>query len=430
MAARWLRDERRSPFVVLLTAGGIASFGNVLTFLAIPWFVLTTTGSAAQTGLVVFSSAIASLLALFFGGVIVDRLDYRIVSVVGDIASGISVAMIPLLELTVGLELWQIMVLVFTGALLDTPADTARISAVPEASKLAGLRMERANAVLDSSYTAGDLTAPLLAGVLIATIGPSNLLWVTSGTFAISALLIATKAPAGLRETGGEHERPAGYRAQFMQGLRFIRWDRVIFPMVVIFAVAGFVTAPFDSVIAPVYANEVFASAWVLSLMFSARAVGFLLANISFGWFGHRFPRRAALAGCFAIQPLILVALGFLPGLPVVILVMVLYGFSGVLVGMLEFTIYFERIPSHIRARVLGLIGSFAYCADPAGQLLGGNLVEWFGLAPTLFALGILGLPIPLLILLTPGLRDLSAPAQEQRLESQVTPPDEIVLTP
>jgi MFS family permease len=82
-------------------------------------YVLITTGSATLTGLAVFFNFLPIVLAAFFGGVVVDRLGFRATSIVADLASAAAVAAIPLIESTVGIELWQLFTLVFLGALLD-----------------------------------------------------------------------------------------------------------------------------------------------------------------------------------------------------------------------------------------------------------------------------------------------------------------------
>lgn len=103
----------------------------MLTFVAVPWFVLQTTGSAALTGLAGGAVALAAVLASLFGGPAVDRLGFKETSVVSDLASGLTVAAIPALYLTVGLEFWQLLGLLFAGSLLDTPGMTARQGMIP-----------------------------------------------------------------------------------------------------------------------------------------------------------------------------------------------------------------------------------------------------------------------------------------------------------
>src|SRR5688572_7408219 len=132
---------RRAPLYALYAADTISLSGNAIAQIAIPWFVLTETGSATLTALVVFVNFVPIVLAAFFGGVVVDRLGFRTTSVVADLASSAAVAAIPLLHTTVGIELWQLMALVFVGALLDAPGATARAALFPDVVELARVPM-------------------------------------------------------------------------------------------------------------------------------------------------------------------------------------------------------------------------------------------------------------------------------------------------
>ena len=175
--------------------------------LAIPWYVLTTTGSAALTGLAVFFNFLPIVLAAFFGGVIVDRLGFRTTSVVADLASAAAVAAIPLLHTTVGIELWQLMALVFLGSLLDAPGATARAALLPDVVELAGARMERASGIRSGIQQSALLVGAPIGGVLVASFGATGALWLDAASFLVSAALVAVfvprpAAPAAPEERG------------------------------------------------------------------------------------------------------------------------------------------------------------------------------------------------------------------------------------
>src|SRR5947209_3766719 len=104
-------NKTRVPIVALFTANAISTVGNVFAFIAIPWFVLQTTGSASKTGLTAFFTILPTVLAAFFGGAVVDRLGFKRTSVIADCASTITIGLIPLLYSTIGLEFWQLLVL-------------------------------------------------------------------------------------------------------------------------------------------------------------------------------------------------------------------------------------------------------------------------------------------------------------------------------
>jgi hypothetical protein len=68
---------KRAPIIALFAANAISMVGNVLATVAIPWFVLQTTGSAAQTGITGFFTILPVIIAGFLGGALIDRLRYR-----------------------------------------------------------------------------------------------------------------------------------------------------------------------------------------------------------------------------------------------------------------------------------------------------------------------------------------------------------------
>src|SRR5512134_3013822 len=178
------------PIIFLLTANAISLVGNMLSAIAIPWFVLQTTGSATQTGITGFFTVLPVVLAGLFGGTLVDRLGYKRTSIVADIASGVTTALIPLLYITVGLEFWQLMALVFLGALLDSPGSTARNALVPELAEMAHMPIERATSLIHIIERGARLVGAPLSGLLIAWIGTENVLWLDAASFFISAGII------------------------------------------------------------------------------------------------------------------------------------------------------------------------------------------------------------------------------------------------
>jgi MFS family permease len=259
----------------MLSATALSVVGNSLTFVAVPWFVLQTTGSAAKTGLTGGVVTLAAVLAGFFGGPIVDRLGFKRTSVVADLASGATVAAIPLLHHTVGLAFWQLLALVFLGAFLDTPGLTARQSLIPDLSRMANVTVERANSALQAIERSSFLFGPPLAGLLIVLIGANNVLFLDAATFVVSAAVIASALPRPERESA-EDAGPDGYLTELLEGMRFIRRDRLLLSIVAAAVVLNFLDAPVFSVVLPVYADGVYGSAVVLGTILGGFGAGSL----------------------------------------------------------------------------------------------------------------------------------------------------------
>jgi MFS family permease len=404
------RRNRRTPLYALLGANSVSQVGNVLSFMAIPWFVLQVTGSPARAGITVASGALPVIVGGIFGGALVDRLGARRMSIFADLASSVAVALVPLLYSTVGLAFWQLLVLVFLGALLDSPGITARRSIYPDLAHDAGVSLERANALYQVIIRSAGLIGPLLAGVLIATIGASNLLWLNAASFVVSAGIVAV----AVRERRPEqqairHDIPRHFLVEIADGFRFIRRDPVLLALTITTSIGSLLAEPLYPVVLPVYANEVFGSAIDLGIMFAALAAGSLAGNAVFWMVGPRLPRRATIIGGFTVRALTLWVLVFLPPLWVIVAAVVVNALCLEPVNPMAMTVAQERIPAAIRGRVFGAIAAIAATTLPLGMLVYGWLLEAIGLQPTLLLLAAVNLALPAIMLFLPGLRLLAA---------------------
>ncbi len=399
---------RRTPLYALYVADAVSLSGNNIAQLAIPWFVLVTTGSAALTSLAIFFNFVPIVLATFFGGVIVDRVGFRRTSIVADLASAAAVAAIPLLHTTVGIEIWQLMALVFLGALLDAPGATARTALLPDAAELAGARMERATGIRSAIQQGSLLVGAPIGGVLVAAVGATAALWIDAATFLVSAAIVAAAVPRPQREPEAETEVPAHFFAELREGLRFI-WDRrLLRAMVLTVLVTNFVEAPLPVVLA-VFAREAYGSAADLGLMFGVFG-GFALAGaLLYSAIGHRLPRRLTFLCCFVLVPSTYLVLATLPSLPVALVAIAVGALAAGPINPLLATVTFEIVPSALRGRVLGAIRSGAWASIPAGILLGGLAVGAFGVAATFLAMGVCLLAVTLYGFFNPAFREMDS---------------------
>lgn len=92
----------RYSLPALIAANAVSLVGNVLATVAVPWFVLETTGSAAKTGIAAFFTTLPLAFGALFGGTIADRVGHRVASVVTDLASAAAISAVPLLYGSIG----------------------------------------------------------------------------------------------------------------------------------------------------------------------------------------------------------------------------------------------------------------------------------------------------------------------------------------
>jgi MFS family permease len=392
------------PIYAFFSGCAISYVGDILTFLAIPWFVLQTTGSVTQTGIAAFFSTLPTVLSAFFGSVLVDRLGYKQTSVIGDILSGITVALIPLLYYTIGLAFWQLLALVFVGGLLKSPGVTARASMVPDLAKIAKMPLERANSFFDSISRISWLIGAPIAGVLISLIGTSNLLWFDAISFAISAFLIGVLVPT-LAVSMKPQEVEQNYLATLWEGVRFIRNSPVLLSIVLAVMMTNLLDAALFSVIEPAYIKHIFNSAIPFGLLVAALGGSAFVGTLIFSAIGHRLPRRLTFGIGFTIGGALRFWILLLPILPILIAWHIIAGLAISPLNPLLSTLKQELTPVEMRARVFGTIGAGVMIGVPLGTFIAGYMAAWIGLQLSLLVMGALYLLTTLSLLVNPALK-------------------------
>jgi MFS family permease len=391
----------------------------MVALVAVPWFVLELTGSAALTGLTASLTALPTVIALFLGGAIVDRLGFRQTSVIADVASGTTVALIPALHLTIGIEFWQLLVLVFLGALLDAPGTTARESLIPDLAALARMRLERATGLVQAIHRGSLLVGAPLAGVLIAVIGPANVLWLNAASFAVSALLVRLFAPDVRHRV--DDESPQHFLRELLQGLRFVFGDRVMRAVTLTVMLTNLLDAPLFSVTMPVVAREAWGRAVDLGLVIGTFGGCSLLGAVVFSAVGHRLPRRATFVVSFVFVSVPYFILSTLPSVPVAVAAMALFGLASSPLNPIIGTVYYERVPPGMRGRVLGVSTAAAYVTLPLGTLVAGFAIEAVGVETMLLATGVCYLAVTSAGLVNPAFREMERrPALQEDLRCDV----------
>lgn len=385
----------------LFLSNAVSLLGNVFASIALPWFVLVTTGSAARTGLMAFVTTAPYALGAIFGGTIVDRVGPRRASILSDVASGLAVAAIPILYAVGELRFWQLLVLGFAGALLDAPGSAARLALVPDLAARAGMALERANSIYRGAEHTGYLVGAPLAGLLIAGFGAPNALWVDVASFAVSALAFAVAVPAlhPPVKTG------RAYLREVVDGLRFIRREPVVRVFLVIPMLGNFVTSPLAPVILPVYAREIFGSAASLGVMIAAYGAGGILGAALFGLLGPRVSRRRAYVATWIGHMSLVSVFVWTPPLAVTVATLFLVGVVGGALVPLEHTVRQERTPPELRARVFSTVFAADMLAGPPGALVAGVAIQSFGLRPVLVAFVLLTATLTVWAVVTPAAR-------------------------
>lgn len=229
--------RRLLSLLALLGADGISAIGRTMTMVAIPWFVLASTGSGSQTGVVAAAESIGLLVSVAVTGPWTDRYGARRISVLSDLATAFAVAAIPVSLWTAGLPLGVLVALSFLIGAGRSPAHSAKKVLLPETIAVSGTRVERATSAQEGMMGVGNLLGAPLGGLLIALVEPPAVLLIDAATLVSSAVLI------------------------------------------------------------PAYGTRIWHSSTQVGIVVAAIGGGGLLGTILYGWVGHRF-RRWSVTAC------------------------------------------------------------------------------------------------------------------------------------
>jgi dTMP kinase len=346
----------------------LSSLGDWLSILALIVLApsLTSGGAVAKTSAVSLVFVVTLLPALLFGplaGALADRLDRRMMMIVGDVVRGLLFLSIPLFPNLV----WILAAKLLAGIASQfwNPATAASIPNLVPKDKL-----ERANQLsLLTTYGTAPLAAGLFSVLALVSEGISRVtplfhasnvdlaLYFNAASYGISALTVYFIRQLPKRSASGKISVPSTLKS-IWEGWRFIRQTPVVRGLVIgmlgAFAAAGVVVG-----LGYPYISETLhggSAGW--GLVFAAIFVGMALGM----FLGAKVPGDFSLRRLFGVTltaaavPLALI--GLVPVLAVVVLFVVLLGALSGIAYATGFTIVGLEVDDDTRGRVFAFFQS------------------------------------------------------------------------
>lgn len=366
----------------LLTAEAISMIGSRITFVAVPWLVLTTQDSALLAGLAGLAEMLPYVLAGLIGGPIVDRVGPRPTAVAADAASVLAVAGIPMIAYYDGVSLVALLLLIALAGALRGFGDAAKRALLPRTIAAAGLSTERGTAMYDGMCRASTLVGLPLAGVLIAAAGPAMVLLLDALSFAVSALIIAALVRVGSADAVARAEcEQQGYAAALRDGFRYVRSDRLILGVMAMLFATNMFDQAFATVFVPVWVREGPHGPAALGVIGTAFGLGAVAGNILYTLLTPRLPRRRTFGICFLLGgPAQLLALALAEQVWMVLVTAAMAGALMSTVNPILMASVYRRIPTHLHGRVISVLIAVSWAGIPFGGVIGGWATDLLGL--------------------------------------------------
>ena len=379
---------RNRSLVGLVAAELVSLTGSAMTFVALPWFVLQTTGSTAKMSWVLAAELLPVVIVGIPAGSVIVRLGAKRTMLISDAVRGPLLVVIPILHRSGHLSFPALLAVTFAIGVFTAPYFASARIVVPEIVGDDERRVAQVNAILAGANQITQIAGPVLAGLLIAAVGPSTVLVVDGCSYLLSFLVIALlvrvgSAAARSADSGG-----------LLAGLRFLIRDGLLGPIMIVACALNFFV---QGLIVGLEALAYFrydADARVLGYLFAAFGGGALCGALV----AQRLVRGVDLLklASFAIvaMPLPLFALGLSLPWSAALVVVAAVGFFTPLVNAPLMGVLTVQTPEALRPKVLTAVLAVSSLAGPLGFVVAGEslrfvtLSTFFVVLPALLVLG------------------------------------------
>jgi len=423
----------RASLVVLLVANLVSVAGGAFSTIALPWFVLATTGSPALTGLAVLCDITPVVLLSFFAGAVVDRFGALTARLVSDALSAVTVLAIPLLHATTGLAYWQLLTLVALNGAARAPAPAASLvvlNHLVQASGASGTQVR-------SYYTAGIRLAFIcgapLAGLVITWRGAPAALILDAVTFALSAavLLPLLRLP-GLRRTSlapaaaadpSTSTAPAR-RSTAWAGMSALASDKTLATMCALLLALAVINGGWGGALAPLYGQRVLGDPATLGLLFAASGAGAMVGNLAYPWIAARTNLTRLIWVCIALEGILgFGALAVVKTVSVLMVALFVAGLGLGLIGPLWLGLVVRSTSPNQQGHVFGVNFALEQAGVAVGAAGAGLLATHLDLTTLLISASVAGLVLTIAAATSPALRSLAHEEETTGLSAELHHP-------
>ncbi len=398
------RSLSNRSFALLWSGQTISRLGDSLYTIALAWWVLEHTGSAAAMGVVLICSTVPMLLLLLLGGVTVDRLPRLCLMLASDLLRGGVVGLIALLAFQQWLELWHVFVMSAIFGVVRAffyPAYTAVIPDVVSADALPS-----ANSLRSISLQAAQVIGPGIGAAIVA-LGGTSLAFALDGlSFVISAACIVAIPQIPMQRRPTVAVAAASTLQDVRKGFSAVLQSPWLWiTLVVASASTLFLTGPFEAALPLLVKQRFGENVNIYALLTSLSASGAIIAAVWLGRF-KRLRRRGLLTyGAWLVACLMLLAMGLPITVVGISLAIFIQGAAIASLGLAWTNTLQEFVPSDLLGRVASIDLLVSSALEPVGYGLAGIAADQLGAAPVFVLGGAISASVIALGLLHPAVR-------------------------
>lgn len=377
---------RDSGFRALWRGQAFALLGAEFHLISLAWLALDLTGSGLALGSVLVVGLLPGIAFTLLGGVAADRLDFRLVMVIGNGLRAAVVISFAVLVARDAVHLWH---LYLVGVVLGTITSFYQPAFYTSVPKLcAGELLRPANAIMRGTREAVGIAAPLSAGILVTAAGVDTAFYVTAGCYAVAAMALAGALRTAAGASGVGTASPVAGTSVLTSvraGFAAVRQHPFLPRALVLISAVGLtLTGPITVGVPWLVKQRFDASAAEFGLMVSTWMVGAMAGAAAVGS-ARRLPgwRQLSVSVC-AVLCLGLTTLGLAGNVVVAAAALLVMGAAAGTFNVLLLTWLHERTAPPVLGRVMSFVEVAELSTSPVSYLLVGVFIGIS--APAVFA--------------------------------------------
>jgi DHA3 family macrolide efflux protein-like MFS transporter len=361
---------RNKNFFLIWIGQSISLFGDYLYIIAMMWWVLEKTGSTAAMATVAICSSLPTIILGPFAGTYADRVDKRKLLILMDLGRGVIICIPGILYFLNYLQVWHIFIiaaLLSSMSIFFNPALNSFIPQMVDKEKLV-----RANSISQMSNNLSGIPGPALGGVLVALLGAGTVMLLDALSFFISSLAIF------FVRIKTEKASVLMVRKKFtddlLEGLNFIRTERGILGLVILFSLLNFFVAPVGVLIPLMVKNILNMGAEGFGVLGSSISVGMVLGSLFLGMIGGVRSKGSFITTGIIVAGAFLALFGISESFWTSIFLLGGCGFGVSFANILVPAVFQTKIPHEKQGRVFGTLGTISGGLRPISLALIGVL--------------------------------------------------------
>ncbi|MEU0790639.1 MFS transporter [Amycolatopsis sp. NPDC005961] len=384
-----------APFLGLVLAMGLSSFGDAVWLIALSITLVGTAGPAVA-GLILALGSLPKVLTLLVGGAVADRTGPRRVLVTTDLVragamlagAAAVLAVGPRVPLLAGL----IVVMAVASAFFIPASDALRPNLLPPE------HLVRGNAVYLAAVRGGQAAGGALGSWLAGLGGLVVVAAVNGVSFLVSAVAAGNTKTLGKAETRRERVKVKQLLRDVGEGCRYVAKRPALRTAMIVTGLLELSGAgPIN--LGLVLLGGTRGAGWLLTAMTLGASLAFV---VSVKWPPREKAGRLATAGLAA--QVVCLALLATTNLAVGIAAFFALGLVAGLTALVLVSLAQRWSTPEMRGRVMSILALFTLAATPVGNLLIGVLTEAIGVPLTMFAHAAVALVALALLVATPAL--------------------------